>query len=109
MAKKNFSNLNNPADMFLNEIEQVQVLSEEFKNEKDNHVSKKTNEVLESKSQHVSLLLKPSTAKNLKYIAKFEGISVNEIANRLLDGYVDEYRTDEKKAAKIDQAIELFD
>ena len=105
MTKKDFSNLSNPATTFLNEMDtatKAQTKRTTTRKAKHTEVSP------ESRSQHASFLLKPSTANSLKLIAKFEGTSVNNIANQLLDEYVADYRKSPDKAKKLDQALKLF-
>lgn len=105
MTKKDFSNLSNPATTFLNEMDtatKAQTKRTTTRKAKHTEVSS------ESRSQHASFLLKPSTANSLKLIAKFENISVNEIANNLLDKYVTDYRKNPEQASKLDQALNLF-
>lgn len=105
MTKKDFSNLSNPATTFLNEMDtatKAQTKRTTTRKAKHTEVSS------ESRSQHASFLLKPSTANSLKLIAKFENISVNEIANNLLDKYVSDYRKNPEQASKLDQALNLF-
>lgn len=103
MAKKDFSKINNPADEYLNEM-----ASTTTSQTKQTDKSKAYKNSSERRSQHVSLLLKPSTANSLRMIAKFEKTSANDIANKLLDDYVSKYREDPAKAKKLDQALELF-
>lgn len=105
MAKKDFSNMSNPAEEFLGEMNSA-TTSQGTKT--TTRKAKSVFKSSESRSQHASFLLKPSTANSLKFIAKFEGISVNEIANQLLDDYVKQYKKDPAKAEKLDQALELF-
>lgn len=105
MAKKDFSKINNPADEYLNEMASTTTSQTKQTGKSKARVSKNSSE---SRSQHVSLLLKPSTANSLKMIAKFEKTSANDIANKLLDDYVSKYREDPAKAKKLDQALELF-
>ena len=105
MTKKDFSNLSNPATTFLNEMDtatKAQTKRTTTRKAKHTEVSS------ESRSQHASFLLKPSTANSLKLIAKFENIIVNEIANNLLDKYVTDYRKNPEQASKLDQALNLF-
>ncbi len=101
MTKKEFSNLSNPANTFLDEMDTATKGT-------TTHKAKHTEVSSESRSQHASFLLKPSTANSLKLIAKFEGTSVNNIVNQLLDQYVADYRKSPTKAKKLDQALELF-
>lgn len=105
MTKKDFSNLSNPATNFLEEMNTATKAQTKSTTTTKAKTVKNTSE---SRSQHASFLLKPSTANSLKFIAKFEGISVNEIANQLLDDYVKQYKKDPAKAEKLDQALELF-
>lgn len=105
MTKKDFSQLTNPADQFMDEMASTAVPQTK---PKGNHKGKPSKMTSESRSQHASFLLKPSTANSLKLIAKFEGTSVNNIANQLLDQYVADYRKSPTKAKKLDQALELF-
>lgn len=104
-TKKDFSKLNNPADQFMEEMEST---TNSQANRTGGNQSKPSNKASESRSQHASFLLKPSTANSLKFIAKFEGTSANNIANKLLDDYVKKYRENPDKAQKLDQALELF-
>lgn len=104
MAKKDFSKLSNPADQFLSEMEETTTQ----KKQTGNHKAKGNINRSESRSQHASFLLRPSTANSLKLIAKFEKTSANDIANRLLDDYVSQYRKNPDKAKKLDQALRLF-
>lgn len=104
MTKKTFDNLTNPADSLLNNINAASTETQK----KDTPKGRPAKDASESRSQHASFLLKPSTANSLKYIAKFENISVNEIANNLLDKYVTDYRKNPEQASKLDQALNLF-
>lgn len=105
MTKKNFDNLANPADSFLNNMNSA---SKPETQGKDTPKGRPAKDASESRSQHASLLLKPSTANSLKLIAKFEKTSTNDIANQLLDQYVADYKKDPSKARKLEQALELF-
>ncbi|QIX59347.1 hypothetical protein HCY95_01807 [Limosilactobacillus fermentum] len=105
MTKKEFSNLSNPATTFLDEMGTA---TKAQAKRTTTHKAKYTEVSSERLSQHASLLLKPSTANSLKMIAKFEGTSVNNIANQLLDEYVADYRKNPAQAKKLDQALELF-
>lgn len=100
MTKKVFDKLTNPADEILNNVETSTT------SHASNQVSVKNK--TESRSQHVSFLLKPSTANSLKFIAKFNETSVNAIANKLLDEYVNNYKKDPVNAKKLEQAFKLF-
>ena len=105
MTKKDFSNLSNPATNFLEEMNTAtKVQTKSTTTTK----AKTVKNISEHRSQHASFLLKPSTANSLKLIAKFEGTSVNNIANQLLDEYVADYRKNPAQAKKLDQALELF-
>lgn len=105
MTKKNFSKILNPADQFLDAMSDT--ASTETK-QTANPKGKVAKNSSESRSQHASILLTPTTAKSLKFIAKFEDTSVNEIANKLLDDYVAQYRKKPEQASKLDQALKLF-
>lgn len=94
MTKKDFTKLTNPADQYLNTMEAT--------------ATSKAVPAKENRSRHVSILLKPTTADDMKYIAKLEGTSVNNIVNELLDNYVAEYRKSPARAKKLDQALKLF-
>lgn len=105
MTKKDFSNMTNPADTYLGEMAsatKAQVKQTTTRKAKASEISS------ESRSQHASFLLTPTTANSLKMIAKLEGTSANNIVNQLLDEYVDNYRKNKAKAKKLDQALELF-
>lgn len=106
MTKKNFSNLTNPADALMNSMDSVSA-SEPHKQQASK--GRPSIDATESRSQHASLLLKPSTANSLKLIAKFEHTSTNDIANRLLDKYVEDYKKVPAQAEKLEQALKLFD
>lgn len=101
MTKKDFSNMTNPADTYMDEM--VSATKAQA-----NHKAKSSENSSESRSQHASFLLTPTTANSLKMIAKLEGTSANNIVNQLLDKYVADYRTNKDKAKKLDQALELF-
>ena len=105
MTKKDFSNLSNPATNFLEEMNTATKAQTKSTTTTKAKIVKITSE---RRSQHASFLLKPSTANSLKLIAKFEGTSVNNIANQLLDKYVADYRKNPAQAKKLDQALELF-
>lgn len=104
MTKKTFDNLTNPADSLLNNINAASNETQK----KDTPKGRPAKNASESRSQHASLLLKPSTANSLKLIAKFEKTSTNDIANQLLDKYVADYKKDPSKAKKLEQALRLF-
>ncbi|NMV53055.1 hypothetical protein FOL85_09650 [Lactobacillus reuteri] len=106
MTKKDFSNLSNPATNFLEEMNTA--TKAQTKSTTTTKKAKTVKNTSESRSQHASFLLKPSTANSLKMIAKFEGTSANNIANQLLDKYVADYRKNPAQAKKLDQALELF-
>lgn len=105
MTKKDFSNMTNPADTYMDEIASA---TEAQAKQTTNHKAKPSENSSESRSQHASFLLTPTTANSLKMIAKLEGTSANNIVNQLLDKYVADYRTNKTKAKKLDQALELF-
>ncbi|MCT0164088.1 hypothetical protein EFM06_09590 [Lactobacillus helveticus] len=105
MTKKEFSNLSNPATNFLEEMNTATKAQTKSITTTKAKTVKNTSE---SRSQHASFLLKPSTANSLKLIAKLEGTSANNIANQLLDKYVADYRKNPAQAKKLDQALELF-
>ncbi|AKM51087.1 hypothetical protein FEZ37_08645 [Limosilactobacillus fermentum] len=105
MTKKNFSNLTNPADTLIESMDSVNA-AEPHKQQAPK--GRPSIDAAERRSQHASLLLKPSTANSLKLIAKFEGTSINNIANGLLDKYVADYKKDPAKAKKLEQALKLF-
>lgn len=105
MTKKDFSNMTNPADTYMDEIASA---TEAQAKQTTNHKAKLSENSSESRSQHASFLLTPTTANSLKMIAKLEGTSANNIVNQLLDKYVADYRTNKTKAKKLDQALELF-
>lgn len=105
MTKKDFSNLSNPATHFLEEMNTATKAQTKSTTTTKAKTVKNTSE---SRSQHASFLLKPSTANSLKFIAKFEGTSANDIANKLLDKYVANYKKDPTKAKKLEQALKLF-
>lgn len=105
MTKKDFSNLSNPATTFLNEMDTA---TKAQTKRTTTRKAKPSENLSESRSQHASFLLTPTTANSLKMIAKLEGTSANNIVNQLLDKYVDDYRTNKTKAKKLDQALELF-
>ncbi len=44
--------------------------------------------VRESKSQRIQLLVTPSTATDLKTAAEVQGISLNELCNRIFEDYL---------------------
>lgn len=102
MTKKDFSNMTNPADTYLGEMAKAQA------KQTANRKAKPSENSSESRSQHASFLLTPTTANSLKMIAKLEGTSANNIVNQLLDEYVANYRENKAKANKLDQALELF-
>ena len=102
-TKKDFSNIVNPTDAFMDEM-----ASAAQAKQTTNHKAKPSENSSESRSQHASFLLTPTTANSLKMIAKLEGTSANNIVNQLLDKYVADYRTNKAKAKKLDQALELF-
>lgn len=105
MTKKDFSNMTNPADTYMKEMAST---TEAQTKQTTDHKAKPSENSSESRSQHASFLLTPTTANSLKMIAKLEGTSANNIVNQLLDKYVADYRTDTEKAKKLDQALELF-
>lgn len=107
MTKKKFSNLTNPADTLIESMDSVNA-AELHKQQAPKGKGRPSIDAAESRSQHASLLLKPSTANSLKLIAKFEGTSINNIANGLLDKYVADYKKDPAKAKKLEQALKLF-
>lgn len=104
-TKKDFSNMVNPTDAFMDEM--ASATKAQAKQTTD-HKAKSSENSSESRSQHASFLLTPTTANSLKMIAKLEGTSANNIVNQLLDEYVADYRTNKEKAKKLDQALELF-
>lgn len=104
-TKKDFSNMANPADTYMDEMASV---TKTQAKQTTNHKAKPSKNSSESRSQHASFLLTPTTANSLKMIAKLEGTSANNIVNQLLDKYVADYRTNKTKAKKLDQALELF-
>lgn len=104
-TKKDFSNMANPADTYMDEMASV---TKAQAKQTTNHKAKLSENSSESRSQHASFLLTPTTANSLKMIAKLEGTSANNIVNQLLDKYVADYRTNKTKAKKLDQALELF-
>lgn len=104
-TKKDFSNMVNPTDAFMDEMASA---TEAQAKQTTNHKAKSSENSSESRSQHASFLLTPTTANSLKMIAKLEGTSANNIVNQLLDEYVANYRTNKAKAKKLDQALELF-
>lgn len=105
MTKKDFSNMINPTDTYMEEM--ASATKAQAKQTTDHKVKSSENSS-ESRSQHASFLLTPTTANSLKMIAKLEGTSANNIVNQLLDKYVADYRTNKTKAKKLDQALELF-
>ena len=105
MTKKDFSNLSNPATHFLEEMNTATKAQTKSTTTTKAKTVKNTSE---SRSQHASFLLTPTTANSLKMIAKLEGTSANNIVNQLLDEYVANYRKNKTKANKLDQALELF-
>lgn len=105
MTKKDFSNMTNPADTYMDEMAST---TEAQAKQTTNHKAKPSENSSESRSQHASFLLTPTTANSLKMIAKLEGTSANNIVNQLLDKYVADYRTNKTKAKKLDQALKLF-
>lgn len=44
--------------------------------------------VREAKSKRLQLLITPTTLANLKTAAALDGLSLNELCNRILDGYL---------------------
>lgn len=104
-TKKDFSNMANPADTYMDEMASA---TKAQAKQTSNHKAKPSENSSESRSQHASFLLTPTTANSLKMIAKLEGTSANNIVNQLLDEYVANYRTNKAKAKKLDQALELF-
>lgn len=105
MTKKDFSNMTNPADTYMDEMAST---TEAQAKQTTNHKAKPSENSSESRSQHASFLLTPTTANSLKMIAKLEGTSANNIVNQLLDKYIADYRTNKTKAKKLDQALKLF-
>ena len=105
MTKKDFSNIVNPTDAFMDEM--ASATKAQAKQTTD-HKAKSSENSSESRSQHASFLLTPTTANSLKMIAKLEGTSANNIVNQLLDKYVSDYRKSPAKAKKLDQALKLF-
>lgn len=105
MTKKDFSNMTNPADTYLGEMASA---TKAQAKQTANRKAKPSENSSESRSQHASFLLTPTTSNSLKMIAKLEGTSANNIVNQLLDEYVDNYRKNKAKAKKLDQALELF-
>lgn len=105
MTKKNFSKIPNPADQILKVMSDTASTKTKQTANPKGKVAKNSSE---SRSQHASFLLTPTTANSLKMIAKLEGTSANNIVNQLLDKYVADYRTNKTKAKKLDQALKLF-
>ena len=95
----------NPTDTYMEEM--ASATKAQAKQTTD-HKAKSSENSSESRSQHASFLLTPTTANSLKMIAKLEGTSANNIVNQLLDKYVSDYRKSPAKAKKLDQALKLF-
>ena len=104
MTKKDFSNMINPTDTYMEEM----ASATKAQAKQTDHKAKSSENSSESRSQHASFLLTPTTANSLKMIAKLEGTSANNIVNQLLDKYVSDYRKSPAKAKKLDQALKLF-
>lgn len=86
---KNFSKEINPALAFISRVEpktKHKTLPNEEAAEQKNY--KKNPIYVETKSKRVQLLIKPSVYNKLKTSAMEQGISVNEIVNRVLEDFV---------------------
>ncbi|GHT43702.1 hypothetical protein AGMMS49921_12230 [Endomicrobiia bacterium] len=70
----------NNEEFVIEKIQAVEKHKEELKIEKK--------AVVETKSRHLSLLVKPSTFAALKAQCKDKDLSINEIANQVLEYYV---------------------
>jgi hypothetical protein len=108
-SKKDFSNLTNPADAMLDAMTPAKPTQTAAKKKRTTRTkAKPAKNESESRSRHTSFLLKPSTAASLKVIATLEGTSVNNIANELLEDYIEKYKADPAKAKKLKAGLELF-
>lgn len=82
MSKKDFTN---PADYFLTPEPPAAPVKEDLP---EFQVPAGYRLVKEVRSKRLQLLLPPNTVANLKTAAKLEGISLNELCNRIFEEYL---------------------
>ena len=85
--KKSFKN--NPALQFINTppIEETQ----HYPVDPINNIPKKPNPLyIETRSKRLNLLIQPSLHEKLKYVAKTQNISINELIHKVLEKYTKE-------------------
>lgn len=100
-SKKDFSNLSQ-ADLLIGKKEEIEKKEVEEGTPENPEILKelKTGKVpkgykvnplyIETKSQRVQILARPSTMQQIKKIAKKNKISMNELINRILEEYIEE-------------------
>jgi len=84
MAKKTFSDINNPALSFISDsTDKKQELSQKIQN-----IPVKVNPLyIETKSKRVNLLMQPSLHKKIATLAKLENKSLNDLVHSILEEY----------------------
>ena len=81
-----------PTDAFLSSISQEETPAAEAPAAENFTVPAGYRLIRESKSKRLQLLVTPTTAANLKTAAAVQGISLNELCNRIFEEYLKEER-----------------
>lgn len=107
MTKKDFNNMDNPAETMLAGLnDDTATVKPERVSKRVSHEVKPRKPADERKSERLGLLVKPTTAHDIKLIAQLENTSMNDIANQLLTDYIARYQR--KHPDKLEAARELF-
>lgn len=102
--KKDFTQMENPADILQDEISTEPDRPEVMTTGKRNVVRHKAPE--QKRSERMGLLVTPATARDIKLIASLKETSVNAIANKLLENYIKSYS--KKNPDTLESARKLF-